>query len=79
MTWCYDYAKVSSIQFASHISMAFQKGLGTNFKLSTAFHPQENGQVECTIKNLKDMLRACVIYFKASWDSSPFDKIFLQQ
>lgn len=66
-------------QFILRFWKIFQKGLGTNFKLSTAFHPQENGQVECTIKNLKDMLRACVIYFKASWDSSPFDKIFLQQ
>ena len=37
-------------------------------KLSTAFHPQLNGQAECTIKTLEDMLRECVIKFKESWD-----------
>ena len=37
-------------------------------KLSTAFHPQIDGVVECTIQTLEDMLRACVIDFRDSLD-----------
>ena len=36
---------------------------------SIAFHPQTDGQFERTIQTLKDMLRACVIEFKGSWDT----------
>jgi len=55
-------------QFTSHFWKAFQKGLGTKVKLSTTFHPQMDGQVEHTIQNLEDMLRACIIDFKGNWD-----------
>ncbi|WMV07716.1 hypothetical protein MTR67_001101 [Solanum verrucosum] len=37
------------------------KGLSSNVNLSTTFHPQTDGQAECTIQTLEDMLRACVI------------------
>ena len=40
-----------------------QKELGTRVDLSTAFHPQTDGQSERTIHVLEDMLRACVIDF----------------
>ncbi|WMV07713.1 hypothetical protein MTR67_001098 [Solanum verrucosum] len=43
------------------------KGLGSKVNLSTAFHPQIDGQVERTIQTLKDMLRACVVDFKGNW------------
>ncbi|GKG37964.1 putative reverse transcriptase domain-containing protein [Tanacetum coccineum] len=36
--------------------------------MSTAYHPQTNGQSERTIQNLEDMLRACVLDFEGSWD-----------
>lgn len=40
-----------------------KKGLGTQVKLSTTFHPQIDDQAELTIQTLKDMLRSCVINF----------------
>ncbi|GJY75094.1 putative reverse transcriptase domain-containing protein [Tanacetum coccineum] len=36
--------------------------------MSMAYHPQTNGQSECTIQTLEDMLRACVLDFGGSWD-----------
>ncbi|GKC39194.1 putative reverse transcriptase domain-containing protein [Tanacetum coccineum] len=36
--------------------------------MSTAYHPEMDGQSERTIQTLKDMLRACVIDFGGSWD-----------
>ncbi|GKB21797.1 putative reverse transcriptase domain-containing protein [Tanacetum coccineum] len=36
--------------------------------ISTAYHPQTDGQSERTIQTLKEMLRACVIDFGVSWD-----------
>ena len=53
-------------QFTSHFWKSFQKGLGTQVNLSTAFHPPTDGQAESTILTLEDMLRACVINFKGS-------------
>ncbi|GJY42148.1 putative reverse transcriptase domain-containing protein [Tanacetum coccineum] len=43
--------------------IATYEALGTNLDMSTAYHPQTNGQSERTIQTLKDMLRACVIDF----------------
>ncbi|GJU12226.1 putative reverse transcriptase domain-containing protein [Tanacetum coccineum] len=37
--------------------------------MSTAYHPQTDGQSERTIQTLKDMLRACVMDFEGSWDT----------
>ncbi|GKA42813.1 putative reverse transcriptase domain-containing protein [Tanacetum coccineum] len=44
------------------------EALGTNLDLSTAYHPQTDGQSERTIQTLEDMLRAYVIDFGDSWD-----------
>jgi hypothetical protein len=42
--------------------------MGTKLSLSTAFHPQTDGQSERTIQTLEDMLRACVLSWKGSWE-----------
>nr|GEW03184.1 putative reverse transcriptase domain, ribonuclease H-like domain, aspartic peptidase domain protein [Tanacetum cinerariifolium] len=56
-------------RFASHLWKALQKALGTKLNMSTAYHPETDGQSECTIQTLEDMLRACVIDFGGSWDT----------
>lgn len=56
-------------QFTSHFWRSFQETLGTRIDLSTAFHPQTDGQSERTIQILEDMLRACVLNFGGSWDA----------
>ncbi|GJU37193.1 putative reverse transcriptase domain-containing protein [Tanacetum coccineum] len=45
-----------------------QKALRTRLDMSTAYHPQTDGQSERTIQTLEDMLRACVIDFGGSWN-----------
>ena len=42
--------------------------MGTRLTMSTAFHPQTDGQSERTIQVLEDMLRACVLDHKGSWE-----------
>ncbi|GKE44188.1 putative reverse transcriptase domain-containing protein [Tanacetum coccineum] len=44
-----------------------EKALGTNLDMSTAYHPQTDGQSERTIQTLEDMLRDCVIDFGNGW------------
>ncbi|GKD47280.1 putative reverse transcriptase domain-containing protein [Tanacetum coccineum] len=54
--------------FTSRFWKSLQKALGTNLDMITAYHPQMDGQCQRTIQILEDMLRACVIDFKSSWD-----------
>ena len=50
-------------QFTSMFWKTLHAELGTRLDLSTAFHPQTDGQSERTIQVLEDMLRACVMEF----------------
>ncbi|GKC47731.1 putative reverse transcriptase domain-containing protein [Tanacetum coccineum] len=54
-------------RFASNFWRSLQKALGTNLDMSTAYHPQTDGQSKRTIQTLKDMLRACEIDFGKGW------------
>ncbi|KAM0060059.1 putative nucleotidyltransferase, Ribonuclease H [Helianthus debilis subsp. tardiflorus] len=56
-------------RFTSRLWQTFQSAMGTHLNLSTAFHPQTDGQTERTIQTLEDMLRSCVIDFGGSWDA----------
>ncbi|GKC47920.1 reverse transcriptase domain-containing protein [Tanacetum coccineum] len=50
-------------RFTSNFWRSFQKALGKNLSMSTAYHPETDGQSERTIQTLKDMLRTCVNNF----------------
>nr|GEY76719.1 putative reverse transcriptase domain-containing protein [Tanacetum cinerariifolium] len=54
-------------RFASNFSRSLQKALGTTLAMSTAYHPETDGQSKRTIQTLTDMLRACVIEFGKGW------------
>ncbi|GJT41190.1 putative reverse transcriptase domain-containing protein [Tanacetum coccineum] len=54
-------------RFASNFWRSLQNALGTSLDMSTAYHPQIDGQSERTIQTLKDMLRACAIDFGKGW------------
>ncbi|GJZ08285.1 putative reverse transcriptase domain-containing protein [Tanacetum coccineum] len=54
-------------RFTSNFWKSFQKALGTDISMSTAYHPKTDGQSERTIQTLEDMLRACVIDFGKGW------------
>ncbi|GJR11306.1 putative reverse transcriptase domain-containing protein [Tanacetum coccineum] len=56
-------------RFPSHLWQALQEALGTRQDMSTAYHPQTDGQSERTIQTLEDMLRACVMDFGGSRDT----------
>nr|GEY91918.1 putative reverse transcriptase domain-containing protein [Tanacetum cinerariifolium] len=46
-----------------------ENALGTRLDMSTAYHPETDGQSERTIQTLEDMLRACAIDFGKGWKS----------
>nr|GEW67955.1 putative reverse transcriptase domain-containing protein [Tanacetum cinerariifolium] len=54
-------------RFASNFWRSLQNALGTKLDMSTAYHPETNGQSERTIQTLEDMLRACAIDFGKGW------------
>ncbi|KAI3724050.1 hypothetical protein L2E82_35815 [Cichorium intybus] len=55
-------------RFKSNFWDSLQENMGTRIKMSTAYHPQTDGQSERTIQTLEDMLRSCAIDFGGSWD-----------
>jgi len=55
-------------RFLSNFWQSLQTSLGSKLKFNTAYHPQIEGQSERTIQILENMLRACVLDFKESWE-----------
>ncbi|GJV89052.1 putative reverse transcriptase domain-containing protein [Tanacetum coccineum] len=49
------------------LARSFQKALGIDISISTAYHPETDGQSERTIQTLEDILRACEINFGKGW------------
>ncbi|XP_059639261.1 uncharacterized protein LOC132281583 [Cornus florida] len=54
-------------KFTSKFWEGLQVAFGSALHLSTAFHPQTDGQSERTIQILENMLRACVLDLGGSW------------
>nr|GEX45829.1 putative reverse transcriptase domain-containing protein [Tanacetum cinerariifolium] len=55
--------------FTPRFWKSLQKALGTRLDLSTAYHPETDGQCERTIQTLEDMIRACAMDFGGNWDT----------
>ncbi|GJU32989.1 putative reverse transcriptase domain-containing protein [Tanacetum coccineum] len=55
-------------KFTSHFWKSLNEALGTQLDMSTAYHPQTDGQSKRTIQTLEDMLQACVMDFGKGWD-----------
>nr|XP_043639115.1 uncharacterized protein LOC122610189 [Erigeron canadensis] len=60
-------------RFTSDFWQSLQEALGTRLNLSTAYHPQSDGQSERTIQTLEDMLRSCALEFKGC---APFEALY---
>lgn len=54
--------------FTSAFWRSLQTTLVTRLNLSTAYHPQTDGQMERVNKVLEDLLRMCVLEFGGSWE-----------
>nr|GEV78394.1 hypothetical protein [Tanacetum cinerariifolium] len=54
-------------RFASNFWKSLQKAMGTSLDMSTAYHPETDGQSEKTIQTLEVMLRTCAIDFRKGW------------
>src|SRR3954470_10517443 len=56
-------------KFTSKFWQSLFQTLGTKLAMSTAFHPQTDGQTKRTNQTLEDMLRAFTNYRQDNWDS----------
>nr|GFA74772.1 reverse transcriptase domain-containing protein [Tanacetum cinerariifolium] len=57
----------SDPRFASNFWRSLQNALGTRLDMSTAYHPETDGQSERTIQTLENMLCACAVDFGKGW------------
>jgi hypothetical protein len=55
-------------RFVGHFWQALWKCLGTKLAMSTAFHPQTDGQTERANRTLEEMLRPYVNFLQTDWD-----------
>jgi len=55
-------------RFTSHFWQTLQNAMGNRLTMSSAYHPQTDGQSERTIQSLEDLLRTCVLDHLGTWD-----------
>ena len=55
-------------RFTAHFWRAFWDQLGTKLTMSTAYHPQTDGQTERANRTLEEMLRSYVSWRQTDWD-----------
>jgi len=54
-------------RFTSRFWQSLQNTLGTQLRMSSAYHPQTDGQSERTIQSMEDLLRTCVLDHLGTW------------
>jgi hypothetical protein len=57
-------------QFTSKFWEKLHESMDTKLNFSSAYHPQMDGQTERTNQILEDMLSACALKYRKSWDKS---------
>jgi hypothetical protein len=57
-------------QFTSKFWEKLHESMDTKLNFSSAYHSQTDGQTERTNQILEDMLRACALKYRKSWDKS---------
>jgi hypothetical protein len=57
-------------QFTLKFWERLHEAIVTQLRLSSAYHPQTDGQTERVNQILEDMLRACALHYGRSWDRS---------
>ncbi|GKB69781.1 putative reverse transcriptase domain-containing protein [Tanacetum coccineum] len=67
-THCIENRKIADLLLISGNHSKSLRYSGRYDSMSTAYHPQTDGQSERTIQTLEDMLRACGIDFGKGWD-----------
>jgi len=55
-------------QFTSRFWQTLQGALESKLTMSSAYHPQINGQSERIIQSLEDLLRTCILDHLDTWD-----------
>ena len=55
-------------RFTAHFWRAFWSQLGTTLTMSTAYHPQTDGQTERANRTLEEMLRSRINFKQTDWD-----------
>jgi hypothetical protein len=55
-------------RFTAHFWRAFWSQLGTTLTMSTAYHPQTDGQTERANRTLEEMLRSRINFAQTDWD-----------
>jgi transposase InsO family protein len=62
-------------QFTSKFWEKLHESIDTKLNFNSTYHPQTDGQTERTNQILEDMLRACALKYRKSWDKSlPYTK-----
>jgi len=54
--------------FTSRFWQALQSAMGSRLSMSSAYHPQTDGQSKRTIQSLEDLLQTCVLDHLGAWD-----------
>jgi len=55
-------------RFTSRFWQTLYEVMGSRLRMSSAYHPQTDGQLERVSQSLEDLLRTCILDHLGSWD-----------